>query len=72
MVPSWMAAVPNAYLLFKAWTLPPSMVCSIGELIETPCKEQDLVCETLQSKIEMSDHATVRADKMSALCRRDR
>lgn len=48
------------------------MVCSIGELIETPCKEQDLVCETLQSKIEMSDRVTVRADKMSASCHRDR
>lgn len=40
--------------------------------METMCTEQDLVCEILQSKIEMFDHATVRADKMSASCHRDR
>lgn len=71
MVQSWMAAVPNAYLLFKAWTLPPLMVRSIGELMETTCKEQALVWELLHSKIEMFDHATVRADKMSASCHHD-
>lgn len=46
--------------------LPPLMACSIRALMETMCNGQDLVCEILQSKIEMFDHATVRADKMSA------
>lgn len=57
MIQPLMAAVPNAYLLFKAQSLPPPMVWfTVGELMEMMGKEQGFICEFLQSKFQMFDH----------------
>lgn len=56
---SLMAAAPNAYLLFKAQSLPPPTVCfTVGELMEVMWKEQGFISDFLQCKFETFDRVS--------------